>query len=137
MGVQIIICSVAAYLLRVNVPMALAGTLVTNPFTAAVVYPLVYQVGVWLTGVPSPSELDGYGGAFRTFVHYAKPLWVGGLVIGTAAAAIAYVLVMLLWKEAEHLRAVLHRHSPGGHADSSEAPENHSASDLPRKHHTL
>ncbi len=40
MGIQIILTGLAAYFLKVNIPIALAGSLVTNPFTAGIVYPL-------------------------------------------------------------------------------------------------
>jgi hypothetical protein len=109
MGVQIVLSGLAAYLLRVNIPAALAGALVTNPFTAPVIYPLEYKFGLWLVGAPGPHELEGYSAALRNFVRYAKPLWIGSIVTGGVSAAIAYGLVMLLWREATHLRAVLHR----------------------------
>jgi uncharacterized protein (DUF2062 family) len=111
MGAQIILAGVAAYFLKVNIPLALAGSLITNPFTAAIIYPLEYQFGVWLVGVPAPSDLEGYTGMMRSFARYAKPLWTGSLVAGGVAAAVAYGLVTLLWKEAVHLRAI-RKHGP-------------------------
>lgn len=111
MGAQIVLAGIAAYFLKVNIPMALAGSLVTNPFTAAIIYPLEYQFGVWLVGVPEPRELEGYTGMLRNFARYAKPLWIGSLVTGSVAAALAYGLVTLLWKEAVHLREVVHHRS--------------------------
>ncbi len=78
--------------------MALAGAFVTNPFTAPVIYPLEYQLGVWLVGVPEARELEGYTGMLRNFARYAKPLWVGSVVTGGAAAALAYGLVSLVWQ---------------------------------------
>lgn len=109
MGAQIILAGLAAYFLKVNIPTALAGSLITNPFTAAIVYPLEYQFGVWLVGLPEPRELEGYTGMLRNFAGYAKPLWVGSLVTGSVAAALAYGLITLLWKETQHLREAHHR----------------------------
>jgi uncharacterized protein (DUF2062 family) len=74
MGVQIVLAGLASFFLRVNVPVAIAASLVTNPFTAAVIYPLQYQCGVWLIGVPGAAELDGVSLAMRGFVRYARPL---------------------------------------------------------------
>jgi len=128
MGAQIILAGIAAYFLKVNIPMALAGSLVTNPFTAAIVYPLEYQLGVWLVGVPEPRELEGYTGMLRNFARYAKPLWIGCLVTGSVAAALAYGLVTLLWKEAQHLRAA-RQHSPK--ADAANPPAPSSAAEAP------
>lgn len=103
MGAQIILAAVAAYFLRLNIPIALAGSLITNPFTAAIIYPLEYQLGVWLVGVPEPRELEGYSGMLRNFARYAKPLWIGSLVAGGALAALAYGLASLFWVETAHL----------------------------------
>ena len=112
MGAQIILTGVAAYLLKVNIPVALAGTFVTNPFTAAIIYPLQYRFGVWLIGIPDPNELEGYTGMLRSFAGYAKPLWIACLVTGGVAAAITYGLVTLLWREARHLRELRHKARP-------------------------
>ena len=98
MGAQILLTGVAAYFLKVNIPIALAGSLVTNPFTAAIIYPLQYRLGVWLVGVPDAGELEGYTGMLRTFARYAKPLSVGSLLTGGMAAALAYGLVTLVWR---------------------------------------
>ena len=103
MGIQIILTGLAAYFLRVNVPVAMAASLVTNPFTAGIIYPLQYQLGVWLVGVPDPEELEGYSGMLRTFTRYAKPLSVGSVLTGGVAAALAYGLVILLWTQARNL----------------------------------
>lgn len=120
MGAQIIISGVLAYLLKVNIPIALAGSFVTNPITAALVYPLEYQLGVWLVDVPEPRELESYTGMLRTFTSYAKPLWIGSLVTGSVAAALAYGLVTLLWKDPAPVRdSLLHPVK----ADTVEPPE--------------
>ncbi len=126
MGAQIILGGLAAFFLKVNIPMALAGSLVTNPFTAAFVYPLEYQFGVWISGVPSPQELEGTAGALHHFMRYAKPLWIGSLVIGGIAAMLAYGLISLLWREAAHLRAARHASEKTGAAS-------HTAPDAPAK----
>ena len=121
MGAQIILAGLTAYFLKVNIPMALAGSLVTNPFTAALVYPLEYQLGVWLVGVPEPRELEGYTDLLRNFARYAKPLWIGSLVAGGVAASLAYGLVTLLWKETLHLRKL--RHDPAKAGAPPAAPD--------------
>lgn len=98
-GVQILLAGIAAFLLRVHIPAALAGALVTNPLTAPFIYTFEYKIGVWLVGVPEPRELEGYTGMLRNFARHAKPLWAGSVVAGGAAAALAYGLVMLLWRQ--------------------------------------
>lgn len=119
MGAQIILTGIAAVILRVNIPIALAGSLVTNPLTAPIIYPLQYQLGVWLVGSPHVEELRGYTGMMRMFVRYAKPLWTGSVVSGAAAATVAYMLVALIWSQVRHLRHRRHLQpqdpaTPGG-----------------------
>ena len=96
MGVQIVLCGVIAFMLRVNVPVALLGSLVSNPLTAPILYPLEYKLGVWLVGIPEPNELEGFSGAMRNFVRYAKPLWAGSIVAGAVCGATGYALVRLI-----------------------------------------
>ena len=104
MGAQIVLTGIASCLLRVNIPIALAGSLITNPFTAPIIYPLQYKLGVWLVGVPHVEELRGYTGTMRMFMRYAKPLWAGSIVSGLAGATIAYLLVAGIWSQVRHLR---------------------------------
>jgi uncharacterized protein len=97
MGVQIILTGFAAFFLRVNIPVALLATLISNPVTAPVLYPLQYQLGVWLSGAPAPSDLEGFSGALRSFMRYARPLWVGSMVMGVVCAGLGYALGTGIW----------------------------------------
>lgn len=96
MGVQIALCGVAAFFLRVNIPIALLGTLISNPITAPILYPLEYKFGVWLVGIPEGPAVDGFSGAFGSFVRYARPLWAGSFVTATVCSAVAYTFVILV-----------------------------------------
>lgn len=90
MGVQIVLSALAAYFLRVNIPIAAACAFVTNPVTAPIIYPLQLKLGVWLIGVPSPEELANYSITMRGFARYGRPLGAGGLFVGAVAAIIGY-----------------------------------------------
>lgn len=56
---QVVFAAIAAIALRVNLPMALAGTLVSNPFTTLGIYYLSYRIGEFMmaadNGVVTPS----------------------------------------------------------------------------------
>lgn len=95
MGVQFFLTVLAAYFLRVNIPVALAGVLVTNPVTAPIIYPLEYQIGIFLAGPAEPAQLEG--GKLIAFLGHAKPLWAGSLVVAIAMAVAGYGAVRLLW----------------------------------------
>lgn len=66
-GVQIPLIILSALFLRVNIPVALAASWVTNPLTAPVIYPLQYQLGLWLSGAPDANVLAGFTGMLRLF----------------------------------------------------------------------
>jgi uncharacterized protein (DUF2062 family) len=112
MGVQLVLAGICAYALKVNVAVALAATFVTNPLTAAFIYPLEYELGLRLVGTPEPSELAGYSWMLQSFVRHAKPLWAGGLLAGSVVAALAYGLISLVWVQARHLHDSLHKTKP-------------------------
>jgi uncharacterized protein (DUF2062 family) len=108
LGIQVILAVVVAYFLRVNIPIAVMACFVTNPVTAPIIYPLQYQLGVWVSGSPGPDELEGYSGLLRNFARYARPLWVGSLLSGALFAVIGYVGVVFGWMWAERWWARLH-----------------------------
>ncbi len=97
MGFQVILGGLAAYLLKVNIPVTLLATLVSNPLSAPILYPLEYQLGVWMIGLPEGKDLAGFTGAMRSFFGYARPLWAGSLVFGLVSGVLGYGLGTLVW----------------------------------------
>ncbi len=105
LGVQLILAGLAAYLLRVNIPLALGACFITNPATAVFIYGFEYKLGVWLLGPPEPVDLAGLSHILRNVVTHGKPMWMGSIVCGGVAALISYVLVVSLWSGiTRHLR---------------------------------
>ncbi len=98
MGVQAILAGFAALGMRVNVPVTIACTLVSNPLSAAFIYTLEYKLGIYLLGKPDHSDLTGYPGAMRKFLDYAEPLWAGSLVAGVLLSGLVYLILALIWK---------------------------------------
>ena len=96
MGVQIALAGAAAFFLRVNVPIALLATLISNPVTAPILYPLEYKLGVWLVGIPEGPTVEGVSGAFGSFVRYARPLWAGSFVTAAVCSAVGYCCAKLI-----------------------------------------
>lgn len=105
MGVQIILTGLVAFMLRVNVPVALLATLISNPLTAPILYPLQYKLGVWLVGVPNAEELAEFSGAMRGFMRYARPLWAGSVAMGIVSSLVGWALVTSLWLGTAALRS--------------------------------
>ena len=111
---QILFAVVFAVLLRANLPVAVASTLVTNPFTFAPIYFLAYRLGATLLGeAPAPiseadleTDIDTTVSGVLDYARFllervamlGKPLLLGLLVLATSAALLGYALIMLLWR---------------------------------------
>jgi uncharacterized protein len=113
---QIPFAAVAAVILRANLPIAVASTLVTNPFTFAPIYFLAYRIGSALVGNDDvivteeslETDAENVTGWFTFWVdkmaELGAPLAVGLLVLASTGAAIAYVGVMMFWRVQVALR---------------------------------
>ena len=111
---QMLGAGIAAAVFRVNLPVALATTLYTNPFTIVPLYLLAYQCGALVLGASTGSELaqppewvwseplaamQAYG---QWMLELGAPLALGLLLLATTLALVGYVAVRLLWSA--HLR---------------------------------
>lgn len=105
---QIPLSAAGAVLLRANLPIAVASTLVTNPVTFAPVYIFAHQLGARLLQepdavapnlarleVPVPQQDHGWWQNFRNgLLALGKPLLLG---LAVSASILTYSLIMLLW----------------------------------------
>lgn len=114
---QIPVSATVAVLLRANLPMAVASTLVTNPVTFGPVYYGAYRLGKKVLGEPPISEDEAMavldkahaapptGQGFVDRMRYwmkqlgtvGKPLVVGLAIVATASGLLVYFLVSGLW----------------------------------------
>lgn len=96
---QILLAAAAAVLLRANVPVAAAGTLVTNPLTVPPIYYAAYHLGAWVTGTPAtaavsladPASIGASLGAI------GMPLFAGLAITASCAAIASYLLISQFW----------------------------------------
>jgi uncharacterized protein (DUF2062 family) len=108
---QMLAAALLALLLRANLPVALATTLYTNPFTYLPLYWLAYQYGRFLLGINGtaitiapPPELQGldFGAWLSGFVSWCQslglPLLLGVPALGLSLAIAGYIVVRLLWR---------------------------------------
>lgn len=96
---QILFAALAALALRVNLPVAAAGTLVTNPLTVPPLYYAAYHLGAWVTGTP---ELPGLswanpGALWEQFGLIASPLFIGLAILASLGAVICHALISQTW----------------------------------------
>jgi len=85
---------------RVNIPVAVLSTWVSNPVTMAPMIYLEYKLGHSLLNTPLREfqfELS-WDWVTHTFVTIWQPLLLGCFILGTAAAVIGYVALDLFWR---------------------------------------
>ena len=113
---QIPLAGGAAVLLRANVPMAVASTLVTNPITFAPVYYAAWRTGSAILGEgggppPTAAQSEAPTGSawwerlWQRLQQAGKPLMLGLVVFATGFGLLGYLLVSLGWR----LKVVLAR----------------------------
>ena len=106
---QMLAAALLAVALRVNLPVALATTFYTNPFTIGPLYVLAYLIGRLIisgddAALSSPPEMEWsrLGASFDAFLHWAlsmgTPLAVGLVALALALAALGYACVQIGWR---------------------------------------
>ncbi len=110
-GFQMLLAALLATLLNANRPAALVPVWITNPLTIPPIYGFTYWVGSWFRAGPSPERVREVleGLVSRLGQHDAwsareplsavlalsrdvlVPLWIGGLLVGVGAGALAYL----------------------------------------------
>jgi uncharacterized protein (DUF2062 family) len=101
--------------LRVNLPMALIGTFLTNPLTIVPIYMLAYAIGQSALGstdwrqLPEMPVTDWTSPAvaMETWISWlgglGMPWLIGMLLLAAAFSALAYCAVQLIWRVHQHL----------------------------------
>lgn len=96
---QILLAAAAAILLRANLPVAAAGTLITNPLTFAPIYYAAYQLGAWATGTAALASIrfGDPGGLLDNLATIGPPLFAGLGIVAVVAAFSSYLLISRMW----------------------------------------
>ncbi len=97
---QMVIAAALAILLRVNLPVAVAGVWLTNPLTMAPIFFFAYKVGAWVLQLPvEPQAFSMTWDWFsHEFLSIWQPLLLGSLICGTLAALFGMLIVKLSWR---------------------------------------
>jgi uncharacterized protein (DUF2062 family) len=107
--VQFAVAALFAVAFRVNLPVAVAVTLYTNPLTIGPIYVIAYWIGtLFLPGDSAPfSHPPGFdwsnlGAWLRALLEWSlslgKPLAVGLVALAIGLAIAGYVVVQLAWR---------------------------------------
>jgi len=107
---QMLSAAILAILFRVNLPVAVATTWYTNPFTTVPLYYIAYKIGCFFTGkkagrLPHFGFDWHYGHWFDflpAFTHWVSSLGetflIGTVVLASLLSVSSYFLVRLLWR---------------------------------------
>ena len=96
---QMLLAAMAAVVLRANIPVAAAGTLITNPLTVPPIYYAAYHLGAWATGTPVPAAFSLADPSFiwENLGTIGLPLFAGLGITATVLAFASYLLISLAW----------------------------------------
>lgn len=85
---------------KVQLPLAMILTWVTNPVTIVPMYYVAYRVGRWLLGIPPREFRFELSVSWFTgeFLEIWQPLMLGCTLLGVASAVIGYITVDQLWR---------------------------------------
>ena len=93
--IQMLAAALMAYITRVNIPAAIAGTWISNPLTFPFCVYAQYRIGCLLTA----REAIGFRShdAFSMLSHAPMPFFVGIVPTALLLAIIVYPLTLLIW----------------------------------------
>jgi len=92
---QMLGAMVIAYFTRVNVPAAIVGTWISNPFTMAVCVYAQYWIGCMILG-RSPTDVP-LNDILAILKAAPVPFLVGVIPSAVILAAVSYPLTLLIW----------------------------------------
>lgn len=107
---QMLLAAVVAVMTRVNMPIAVASTWISNPLTMPFFYTGNYYFGAWLLRRESikMNEIDwSLNGLLSLGGEVLVPLYLGSITIGVILAFLAFIAVRVLWR----LHVVSHHRS--------------------------
>lgn len=106
---QMLGAALGCVLFRVNLPLALACTLYSNPFTIVPLYLAAYSMGAWVLGSNGYAFTDppGFAGLglvpwFEAFAQWlaslGRPLALGLAMLASMLSGLGYITVKLAWR---------------------------------------
>jgi uncharacterized protein len=108
--VQMLTAAILAMIFRVNLPVAVATTLLTNPLTWPFIFVLAYEIGRWVMGGNGGQMTsfdfdwgnESWTAFFPAFWHWLLSLGetflVGNLILAAFLAVVGYFAVHLGWR---------------------------------------
>ena len=98
---QIVVAVANSVWWRANIPVAVGMTLLTNPFTIGFWLWLAYKAGSLVLEAPAPlpfTQIEGTSGIAGYVSAIGAPAILGMGMFAVGGAALAYVLVKIIWR---------------------------------------
>lgn len=97
---QVVIAAVLAIFFRVNLPIAVVFTFISNPITIPPMFFYAHKLGSWLLGIQHEAVKFKFSWDWfiSTFVDIWQPLLLGCFVLASLNASVTYSLVRLIWR---------------------------------------
>lgn len=94
--VQTISSAALAILFRVNLPVSILFTLVSNPVTIAPMFIFAYKLGTRILDVPE-RQVE-FEPVLHKLIHIWEPLFLGSFILASLSAIAGYIVVRMLWR---------------------------------------
>jgi len=98
--IHMLVAGAAAIILRVNLPLAVIFTWITNPVTVAPIFIFAYELGA--TILDRPARIIEFNYSFQWLMEKLGDIWqpllLGCFILATASAVAGYITVRLLWR---------------------------------------
>jgi len=104
---QMLLAAVAAVFFRVNVALAVAMPLLSNPFTMVPIFWVAYIIGSAITGCSVALPMSGISFEWvMTQLHIIwLPMLLGLFIMATLSAIISFFTIQFLWR----MNVILHK----------------------------
>ncbi|MDY6840543.1 MAG: DUF2062 domain-containing protein [Pseudomonadota bacterium] len=100
MPFQMLAAAFCAVWFNANLPLSVVLVLISNPLTMPPIFYFNYKVGAWVLGRPVLSfefELS-WSWISEQMLDIGLPLYLGSLIVATASACLAYLIIQYLWR---------------------------------------
>lgn len=95
---QMLYAGALAIWLRVNLPIAVALTWISNPLTFAPIFYFCFMVGCWLSGRPIPPFDPDFWLDWHNWLAVYLEVLLGCAVVGSVSSAAGYFGTQALWR---------------------------------------
>jgi uncharacterized protein (DUF2062 family) len=98
--IQMVASASLAILFRMNLPLAVISSFISNPITIPPIFFFCYRIGIYILGIHEKNvdfsiSWDWFS---HTLVHIWEPLLLGCFIVGLISSALSYVLIRLIWR---------------------------------------